>query len=264
MKPLSRLLALAVFALSSSFLLAQDDEARGPASDGGTIEMMHSITITAAAHAPFSGVVQTEWRQTLEDGSTVTRENHRVVMRDSLGRIFQERRTLVAKGGTEEPELRRIEISDPKRHIKYFCRATDHVCLVHGYAGPPTEEREPENAEVAGKVTITREDVGKSNISGLEVTGTKETRVIEAGALGNDRPITITKEIWYSPQLQMNVMVKRSDPRHGVQTLTMTEVSLAEPDPKYFQLPAGYKVFDPRMNHGSPGAPGQQPQAAEE
>src|SRR5215831_2035915 len=201
MKPLSRLpLALAVFALSSSFLLAQDDEVRGPAPDGGTVEMMHSLTITAALHAPFSSVVTTEWTQTLEGGSTMTRENHRVVMRDGAGRIFQERQTLVPKGGTEEPKLRRIEISDPMRHIKYFCRAADHVCLVHGYVGPPAEEMEPENAEVAGKVTMTREDLGKSNISGLDVVGTKETRVIRAGAIGNDRPITITKEIWYSPQ----------------------------------------------------------------
>lgn len=260
MKQLSLLpLTLAAFALSSSFLLAQDDDIHGPAPDGGTIEMMHSITITAVQHAPFSSVVTTEWTQTLGDGSTMTRQNHRIVMRDSAGRIFQERRTLVAKGGTEEPKLRRIEISDPTQHIKYFCRAADKVCMVHGYVGPPTEEMEPENAEVAGKITVTHEDLGKSNINGLDVVGTKETRVIAAEAIGNDRPISITKEIWYSPQLQMNVMVKRSDPRHGVQTITMTEVGLAEPDPKYFQLPpAGYKVFDPRVNQGNTAAPGQE------
>lgn len=259
MKQLSLLpLTLAAFALSGSFLSAQDDEVRGPAPDGGTVEMMHSITITAAQHAPFSSVVTTEWTQTLGDGSTMTRQNHRIVMRDSAGRIYQERRTLVPKGSTEEPKLWRIEISDPMQHVKYFCRADDKVCMVRGYVGPPTEEMEPENAEVAQKVTVTREDLGKSNISGVDVVGTKETRVIQAGAIGNDQPISITKEIWYSPQLQINITVKRSDPRHGVQTITMTEVSLGEPDPKYFQAPAGYKVFDPRVSHGNPAAPGQE------
>lgn len=252
-------IACAALGLGGSLLFAQDADVAGPAPDGGTLEIMHSITITAVQHAPFSSVVTTEWTRTLEDGSSITRQNHRIVMRDSAGRIFQERRTLVPKGGTEEPALRRIEISDPAQHIKYFCRAEDHVCMVHGYAGPPTEEMEPENAVVAGKVTVTREDLGKSNISGVDVVGTRETRVIPAGAIGNDRPITITKEIWYSPQLQINMSVKRSDPRHGVQTITVTDLSLAEPDPKYFQLPpAGYKVFDPRVNHGAPGAPEQE------
>jgi hypothetical protein len=89
----------------------------------------------------------------------------------------------------------------------------------------------------------------------VEVVGTRETRIIAAGTIGNDRPISVTKEFWYSPQLGLNMLVKRSDPRIGTQTFTVTEVGLAEPDPKYFQLPAGYKVMDLREQAKSKGQP---------
>jgi hypothetical protein len=89
-------------------------------------------------------------------------------------------------------------------------------------------------------------------VSGVEVAGTRETRVIGGGVIGNDRPISITKEFWYSPQLGLNMLVKRNDPRVGVQTFTVTEVSLSEPDPKYFQVPARFKIVDMR----SPGSKG--------
>lgn len=83
-------------------------------------------------------------------------------------------------------------------------------------------------------------------MSGVEVTGTQETRVFAAGVIGNDRPISVTKEFWYSPRLGLNMLVKRNDPRVGAQTFTVTEVSLVEPDPKCFQVPAGFKVLDMR------------------
>ena len=35
-------------------------------------------------------------------------------------------------------------------------------------------------------------------------------------AIGNEQPIQIAVERWYSPDLQMNVMIKRTDPRMGV------------------------------------------------
>jgi hypothetical protein len=107
-------------------------------------------------------------------------------------------------------------------------------------------------------MVLTREELGKGSMSGVDVTGTRETRVIAAGVIGNDRTISIVKEFWYSQQLGLNMMVKRNDPRVGLQTFTVTEVSLSEPDPKYFQMPTGFKVVDMR-SPGSKGAGGNTP-----
>jgi hypothetical protein len=257
--PWVHLLVVGALAVCPSFLTAQEVEETGHAPDGTTIEIINNIMIPAVQHAPFSSIVTAEWTKVLEDGSTITRQNRRVVMRDGAGRIFQERRSLVPKGGQAEPELMRIEISDPAQHIKYFCRPLDHVCALREYTGPPVEEMEPVGSVDGGKSQLTREDLGKSNISGVDVVGTRETRMISAGIIGNDRPISITKEFWYSPQLGLNMSVKRIDPRHGTQTFTVTDVSLSEPDPKFFQVPAGYKVVDARPN--APKHPGAQASA---
>ena len=236
----------AVLTICCSFLSAQEPEVSGHAPDADSFDRIVNITIPAVQHAPFSSVVTAEWTKTLEDGSTVTRHNHRVVLRDSSGRIYQERRTLVPKDGPAEPLLTRIEISDPALHIKYFCQPGNHVCVLRDYEGPPADAAEPVGSTGEGKMVLTRSDLGKNNVSGVEVTGTQETRVFAAGVIGNDRPISITKEFWYSPHLGLNMLVKRNDPRVGTQTFTVTEVSLAEPDPKYFQVPAGFKVLDMR------------------
>lgn len=244
----------AVLTICCSFLSAQEPEVSGHAPDADSFDRIVNITIPAVQHAPFSSVVTAEWTKTLEDGSTVTRHNHRVVLRDSSGRIYQERRTLVPKDGPAEPLLTRIEISDPALHIKYFCQPGNHVCVLRDYEGPPADAAEPVGSTGEGKMVLTRSDLGKNNVSGVEVTGTQETRVFAAGVIGNDRPISITKEFWYSPHLGLNMLVKRNDPRVGTQSFTVTEVSLAEPDPNYFHVPAGFKVVDMRSTGGKRAA----------
>jgi hypothetical protein len=93
---------------------------------------------------------------------------------------------------------------------------------------------------------LTREDLGKTSVNGVEAVGTRETRTLNPGAIGNDRVIAIVKEIWYSPALGINVSVKRADPRHGTQVINATEIALGEPDAKLFAVPAGYTVVDRR------------------
>lgn len=57
-------------------------------------------------------------------------------MRDSQGRIFQERRTFVPKDSSDQPQLRLTEISDPLIHARYVCRPGIHVCDERGYFVP--------------------------------------------------------------------------------------------------------------------------------
>jgi hypothetical protein len=62
--------------------------------------------------------------------------------------------------------------------------------------------------------------------------------------MGNDLPIIITTETWFSPELKVLVMSKSSDPRMGETTYKLTNLSRAEPDPTLFQIPADYTVKD--------------------
>jgi hypothetical protein len=60
--------------------------------------------------------------------------------------------------------------------------------------------------------------------------------------------MSVEREYWYSPQLGINMLSIRSDPRFGKQTFTATNLILSEPDPKLFELPEGYRVEDRRSS----------------
>ncbi|HWF92465.1 MAG TPA: hypothetical protein VN684_09290, partial [Terriglobales bacterium] len=230
---------------SSVALTAQEPEEGVHAPDGGTFERINSIRILPIPNAPFSGTITAEWTRTLEDGTSVTTTNHRTVMRDSLGRIFQERRTFVPKNGAEQPKVFRFEISDPATHIRRVCYPASHVCEVTSNFAPTKVSVQPVGPlDKNGDRVLTREDLGQNSMSGLDVIGTLETTTISIGVIGNDRPVSITKEFWYSPKLGLNLSVKRVDPRSGTETFTISDISLAEPDPKYFAVPTEFAVND--------------------
>ncbi len=88
------------------------------------------------------------------------------------------------------------------------------------------------------------EDLGKQTIEGVNAEGSRTTTTIEAGAIGNDRPIQIVSERWYSPELQTVLMTKTTDPRMGESTFSLTNVHRGEPGAYLFQVPAGYTIAD--------------------
>ncbi len=117
----------------------------------------------------------------------------------------------------------------------------------------------------SGEGTAQKESLGEQTIEGVRAQGTRETRTIPAGRIGNERPIDIVSETWYSPDLQMVVQSKRSDPRVGETIYRLTNIALAEPDATLFQVPAGVTVqsekqmFEMDMRHRT-RTPDEQPE----
>lgn len=88
------------------------------------------------------------------------------------------------------------------------------------------------------------ESLGQQTIDGLAVTGTRITRTIPAGAIGNDQAIEVVSETWYSPELQMVVMSKHSDPQIGETTYKLTNIQQGQPPHSLFEVPANYTIRD--------------------
>ncbi|HYL73993.1 MAG TPA: hypothetical protein VEU96_07285 [Bryobacteraceae bacterium] len=86
------------------------------------------------------------------------------------------------------------------------------------------------------------EDLGVRVIEGVNAKGRRETRTIAVGEIGNDRPIQIVSETWYSDDLQTVVYSKHSDPRVGDSEYRLTNISRAEPARSMFEVPAGYTL----------------------
>ena len=81
-------------------------------------------------------------------------------------------------------------------------------------------------------------------IDGVSVHGTRTTIVIPTGAQGNDGPISLTREVWYSPELNLIIRTVQNDPRSGVQTNGIANLSRNNPDASLFIVPADYTTVD--------------------
>jgi hypothetical protein len=274
------ILAVAACFLSTGLLVqAQTPDNAVHAPDGGAQEKIDSISIPPLTNAPFQATVTLQWTRHLANGSTLVVRNHRLVVRDSQGNIYQERRTFVPDGSDKEAQIRRIEISNPLKHTKYFCNAALTQCTLRNYfpedmvravtpqantaaasssaniSATAQRRRRPPKA-IAANSEVIHTTLGTRSIEGLDAVGTKDTRIIPPGAGGNSTPLESSKEFWYSPQLGLNLRVLRIDPLHGDQSFKVTDVSLTEPDPQRFVLPPTCKVRDMRRGvHSDASAP---------
>jgi hypothetical protein len=98
---------------------------------------------------------------------------------------------------------------------------------------------------VAGNVT--RENLGQQNIEGVAATGTRATTTIPAGAIGNLQAIQVVSEQWFSPDLQVLVMTKHTDPRSGETTYRLQSIVRAEPDRSLFTVPPDYTLRESKI-----------------
>jgi hypothetical protein len=89
------------------------------------------------------------------------------------------------------------------------------------------------------------EDLGTRQIEGVAARGTRTTKTIPAGEIGNLAPINLVTERWFSDELGMAVRITRSDPRSGETVYRLTNIVRAEPPPDLFAVPPDYKIVEP-------------------
>jgi hypothetical protein len=77
-----------------------------------------------------------------------------------------------------------------------------------------------------------------AEMEGLKVNGERTTWTIEAGKIGNEKPILISREVWKSPELMITVSRRESDPRSGEVNYRLERVKRGEPDAALMKPPA--------------------------
>jgi hypothetical protein len=92
------------------------------------------------------------------------------------------------------------------------------------------------------KTQANTEKLPAQTIEGVMAEGTRTTVTIPAGEIGNEQPIQIVSERWFSPELQTVVMTRHSDPRFGENSYKLTNISRTEPAATLFQVPGDYAV----------------------
>ncbi len=226
------------------------DELAGPVGPRMEIlgfgEMHPGKVVTGA---PYSALAVTETKQTLSDGNVIDRKVQSNVYRDSQGRTrrevtFNGMGPLAATGAARSMVI----VHDPVAFTTYILHADTKVAELHQ---TPRKPKHAENLQERFEArfqkeiadgTLRKEDLGTGVINGVGAQGTRYTRVIPAGQIGNTNPIAIVNEQWYSPDLQLMVKIVRNDPRFGEVTYTLTNIQRTEPSKSLFAVPADYAV----------------------
>jgi len=232
--------------------------------------------------APYSAVAVTKVERTLGDGNRIVREVRSPVHRDAEGRTRREP-ALAPHGpaaGVVESLPERVVIDDPVADLSWvldpkqktasrrarpkhlFVREslehTGHDVTTAGGTWVPREPgAEPPPLPTGADVQVARfveepgadaevreEPLGARRISGVDVVGTRATRTIPAGSIGNERAIDVVTERWYSEERQLDVLRTQSDPRFGTTTYELQDLRVGEPDPALFEIPGSYRVVE--------------------
>jgi len=211
--------------------------------------------------APYSADVVSQITETLPDGNTIRQTSTTRIYRDSQGRTRREP-ALNALGnavpGGSLPQL--AFINDPVAGVSYALDLTNHAATrtpLSPGAGQARPNRVPRQRPDAANVRS--ESLGRQVISGVPADGTRTTLTIPAGQIGNAQPIQVVTESWYSADLQLTLLSRRSDPRSGETVVQLSNLSRAEPSSMLFVVPGDFQIAEqPRgMRRNRGAAPAQ-------
>ncbi len=237
---------VAVVAFAATLAIAQ--EPPPPPHDGMMmggpgpmgVEFIDGKTIKGS---PLTAVFVTTRETTLSDGNRIHNESQSKVYRDADGRVRREMGVELATPATGPAKRNLIVIVDPVAGIRYVlnpdnktARQTTHSVRPGGMG------HEGHQGGMGGPGDVTKEDLGTKSVNGIQAEGVRVTRTIPAGAMGNEKAITVVTERWYSPDLQMVVLTSHADPMMGTMTTKLVNVTQGPPDPSLFQVPSDYAV----------------------
>ena len=241
MRQIATLLVVTLATCVSS-LQAQSAPLRGP--DGTTQTTTPGIEVPPSPNRPFSGTDTIVRTRLIEGGGTITTSETAKVVRDSQGRLYRERHHFATADVDPQKTLFEFTVLDPISHTRTTCALATRQCTVTNYHPQFSYRLQPAGPFDKGRRLLAREDLGQQSIDNLPAVGTRETTTISPGTVGNDKAITLSREFWYSPDLQTNLTVTRKDPSEGTVDIHLNVLSRDEPDPSIFAIPSGYAVHN--------------------
>lgn len=253
-RSLSSLLAMVTLVVVALAAAAQEPGPPPPPSSGpGHMMEMHGPgepgegkTVTGI---PLTAQIVVTHENTLADGNRISRTSQTTLYRDSQGRT---RREVTIDAGT--PAMASVKhsmimIHDPVAGKRYMLDPANKTAReMGGPHGPGDHPKHPGGDAVKEMLSknVQRDQLGKKTIDGYEASGEKVTRTIAAGEIGNEKPIEVVSERWFSAELQLPVLLVHTDPMMGTATTKVISVTRGEPDASLFQVPSDYKIVSGR------------------
>jgi hypothetical protein len=224
---------------------AQTNQQLMPRDYRGVQTNIGGIFVTPVPNFPFTADVEIVSHIKTTDGSehVVTTTEH--IARASSGRIYNERRMFVPADFKGTPRLLGFLIYDPSSRLSIRVDPMQHLAREVTLQAPlqtPAAALSPQQQPKLPGVTET--DLGSQQMNGLELKGIRKQRTIPADMSGTGKPIVITDDYWYSPDLAIYTTIRHDDPRTGEQLVAATHVQRTEPSAETFVVPPEYKIVD--------------------
>jgi hypothetical protein len=192
--------------------------------------------------APYSGVGTTTTTQVLADGTRIERSTTTRVWRDRMGRVRREQ-TAIGLGALSPASdaATVVTITDPVAGVTYTLDMDARTA--RSAPLPNLRAARIAGAPMPGPPGTPVESLATREIEGVKAVGRRTTMTIPLGQIGNDRPFDVTYEQWESPELQILLQSRQSDPRTGIVEYRLTGLVRAEPAPDLFTVPPGHTVI---------------------
>lgn len=212
-------------------------------------------------NAPYSADVVTEITQTLMDGNRIHQVSGSRVYRDGEGRTRTEQSLSGLSAIAPNSNLPKvIFLQDPVAGTSYALDTTRKTATRSAWPrtgrGPAAKSMAAAGAGWAdshsGGQGVKKESLGRQTMEGVPADGARTTTTIPAGQVGNDQPMVIVTERWYSPDLQVYLLTRHTDPRAGETVTRLTNLTRGEPARSLFEVPADFKVTEENRS-GRPG-----------
>ena len=213
--------------------------------------------------APYTAEAITETTQTLADGNRIAHQTSATIARDRRGRVRREHQAVLLGPLLAQRPVPLVTISDPstgthltldqERRVVTRARTRAPAASPRGDLSVAFEPAYAARASVlgiAGSDEIRTESLGSRIVEGVRAEGTRTTMTIPAGRVGNQLPIDVVSESWYSPELQIVVETRRSDPRSGETVYRLTNIIRDDPPANLFDIPEGFRPEDQRAPRG--------------
>jgi hypothetical protein len=227
---------------------------------------------TLARDVPFSATQIIETTESLADGNTAVKTSTSMIYRDRQGRTRRDSFSgeLSSAAGNASPTM--SIINDPILGFSYILDHRASLVRRAVFVIPRSDTRDSssnsrrQEAAARGQVLpmpgasdaesglrvgmeenspgAKTEALGTRDIEGVLAEGTRISMTVPRGTIGNEQPVEIVMERWYSPTLQTVVLVKRNDPRRGGTTYRLTGIKREDPAAALFMVPRNYRIYD--------------------
>ena len=251
---------IALFAVIAGVAIAQEPPPPppdgmpmgGPVLMGGPgpagVEFIDGKTVKGS---PLTAVFVTIRETTLADGNRIHNESQSKVYRDAEGRVRREMGVNLATPATGPVKHNLVVITDPVAGTRYVLNPDNKTARQSQHSVRPAgKDHEGHPGGMGGAGEVTKEQLGTKTVNGFQAEGVRVTRTIPAGAMGNEKAITVVTERWYSPDLQIVVMTTHTDPMMGTVTTKLASLTQGAPDATLFQVPSDFT-----MQKAKPGDP---------